>query len=550
MLMQPSYVPRRPKATFLGLPLELRQQIYHDYFKVDGGYVYNGDSDKLVQADGRLISISLRYACRSIAEETKSFPFKLNSITFSTLYRNDFQHQAAIHSNLIRFHTVLLSGLLLRMRRCVAPEMFDQVEEVAPQYVESIKQQISGYLRFDERPRSAPAFDDLPDREFEAVTNFDNQRWLTRATLDWNNSTIGFQRAILCMLRQINVKYAADTAEAINEDLPGWTESSSPEELFDLSFDHWDIPSLPRLTETAERLQRHRFLDSLDNWLPIQRDDPRWFDATYKGPKYTYRRKYWFSATAVAIRFLNRLSSIQRGYLHKLVLNEDRISVGFPESHAIGLIPFCKQNLKLHVEQRVDVWQNLVMSSEHPSAYGLNGEIHCLEAISGADQDVAFSNWVVHGLEAVKAGMPPRSWSVIFDGSPDLNLATELFATPLQRTIVCQTFYTDCVSLDLFIDPSHPDYPFATVTSDERASESERSSIFRCNFNLDRPWNLGEIAASHNVHNDNHEGKLEYWLECEISLNSEPIRFPMLSPTIDLEKLRLGCFERERIADH
>ncbi|KAI1035453.1 hypothetical protein LB504_005850 [Fusarium proliferatum] len=329
-----------------------------------------------------------------------------------------------------------------------------------------------------------------------------------------------------------------------------------------MSFDHWDIPSLSRLTETAERLQRHRFLDSLDRWLPIQRDDPRWFDARYKGPKYTYHRKYWFSATAAAIRFLTQLSPTQRRYLQKLVLNEGTIAVGFPESHAIGMIPFCKENPSLHVEQRVDVWQNLVMSSECPSAYGLNGvyfersepqvgEYHCLDSISGPGQDVFFSNWVVHGMEVVRAGMPVGSWSVVFDGNPDLNLATDLFTTLLKRTIVWQTFYTDCVSLGLFADPSHPDYPFATVASDERAPERKRSSIFQCNFNLGRPWNLDEIAANYNIHEENFKWELDYWLQLEVGSNSpQPLDFSLANSTVDLEKLRLGCFERKMISDH
>ncbi|KAF4959073.1 hypothetical protein FGADI_1951 [Fusarium gaditjirri] len=522
MITQPSSLPYEPKAAFLGLPLELRQQIYHEYFKVDGGYVYDGDFDRLVQADGQPISISLRYACRSVAEETKSFPFKLNSITFSTLYRKDLQHQAAIHSNLIRFHTLLLSGLLIRMRRCITPEMFDQVEE--------------------------------------AVKNFDDQARLTGANLSWNDSTVGFQRAIVCMLRQINFKCAADTAKAIDEILPGWGESSSPGELFDLAFDHWDIPSLPRLREAAERLQRHRFLESLGNWHEVQSSDARYHDARYKGPRYRYRRKYWFSATAVAIRFLNRLSSDQRRCLHKLVLDEDRISVGFPESHAMGMIPFCKENPRMHLEQRVDVWNNLVMSSERPTAYMLPhmyfersepkaGELYFLDEIDGPDQDSYFTNWVVHGMEVVRAGMPVGSWSVVFDGSPDLNLATDLFTTLLRRTIVWQTFYSDCVSLGLYTDPSHPDYPFATIASDERPAQGKRSSIFQCNFNLDRPWNLDEIAANHNVHKEACKWKLYRWVSTEVNLYSEPIAFRILSSTVDLAKLRLNCFERQMIAE-
>ncbi|KAG5794595.1 hypothetical protein H9Q69_006357 [Fusarium xylarioides] len=558
MLAQPSSPTQRPKATFLCLPLELRQQIYHDYFKVDGGYVYDGDSDKLVQADGQPISISLRYACRSVAEETSSIPFQLNSITFSTLYRKDLQHQAAIHSNLIRFHTVLLSELLLRMRYFVTPEMFDQVDEVAPQYVQNIKTHINGCIREDEHEGSL-----FHRKEFRAVTEFDKEGEIIVASLDWNDSTIGFQHAIVCILRQVSAKNSAEIAKAINEVLPGWTDSASPEQLFDMSFDHWDIPSLSRLTETAERLQRHRFLDSLSNWLPIKVDsDPTMFDTRYKGPKYIYRRKYWFSATAAAIKFLTRMSPTQRGYLQKLVLKESTIAVGFPESHAIGMIPFCKQNPKLHIEQRVDVWQNFVMSSERPSAYSLNGihfersepqpgEHHFLDSVSGPEQDVVFSNWVVHGMEVVRAEMPAGSWSVVFDGSPDLNLATDLFTTLLKRTIVWQTFYTDCVSLGLFADPSHPDYPFATVVLDERPAERKRSSIFQCNFNLDRPWNLDEIAANHNIHHEAFRWKLGYWLQIEISSNSpHPLDFSLANSTVDLEKLRLGCFERKMIPDH
>ncbi|KAF5252341.1 hypothetical protein FANTH_2641 [Fusarium anthophilum] len=546
MLAHPSSMAQRPKATFLGLPLELRQRIYHEYFKVDGGYIYDGDSDKLVQADRLPISISLRYACRSVAEETRPFPFKLNSITFSALYRKDLQHQAAIHNNLIQFHTALLSELLLRMRRCVTPEMFDQVEEVAPQYVGCIKQLINTYLRTDGHPRFPPV-------DFQAVTNFDHRESPNKANLGWGDSTVGFQRAIVCILHQINVKNAADIAEAIDEVLPEWSVSSSPEELFDMSFDHWDIPSLFCLREAAERLQRQRFLESLDNWQRIQDNDPR-----YKGPRYRYRRKYWFSATAVAIRFLARLSPIQRGYLRKLILNEDRISVGFPESHAIGMIPFCKENPKLHLEQRIDVWHHIVAHSQIPAYKLANmyfersepeaGESYSLDDIFGPGQDFDFTNWVVHGLEVVKAGMPEGSWSVVFDGEPDLNLATDLFTTLLKRTIVWQTFYSDCVSLGLFTNPTHPDYPFATVPLDGRAPESRRSSIFQCNFNLDRPWNLDEIAADHNIHNDRHEGRLDIWLRT-VNLESEPIYFRISSPTVNIRQLCLVCFERERISD-
>ncbi|KAL9573278.1 hypothetical protein ACKAV7_002963 [Fusarium commune] len=154
MLAQPSSLARGPNANFLELPLELRQQIYHDYFKV--------------------------------AAETKSSPFKLNSMTFSILYRKDLQNQAAIHSNLIRYHTLLLSELLLRMRYFVTPEMFDQVDEVAPQYLQTIKRRINGCIRDDEYEVSEDDDDSMRfgHAYFAAVAEFDHQRDVIGASLD------------------------------------------------------------------------------------------------------------------------------------------------------------------------------------------------------------------------------------------------------------------------------------------------------------------------------------------------------------------------------
>ncbi|KAF5985541.1 hypothetical protein FCOIX_2035 [Fusarium coicis] len=175
MLSCPSSPVQTPQATFLDLPLELRQQTYHDYFKVDGGggYVYDGDSNKLVQAEGQPSSISLRCACRSVAEKTKSIPFQLNSITFSTLYRKDLQYQVVIYSNLVRFYTVLPSELLLRMRYFVTPEMFDQVDEVAPRYLQKIKSRISSCIQEDEYEDSEDDGSLFERENFQDVTEFD-----------------------------------------------------------------------------------------------------------------------------------------------------------------------------------------------------------------------------------------------------------------------------------------------------------------------------------------------------------------------------------------
>lgn len=80
-----------PRSRFLDLPLELREQIYHHYFRADGGYVYDGTTDTLTQIDDKPVDIALRYACRSVAHETREYLFQLNPIKFSTVYRDDWQ---------------------------------------------------------------------------------------------------------------------------------------------------------------------------------------------------------------------------------------------------------------------------------------------------------------------------------------------------------------------------------------------------------------------------------------------------------------------------
>ncbi|KAL6405315.1 uncharacterized protein AUP68_11067 [Ilyonectria robusta] len=80
-----------PKMNLVALPYEVRTQIFQEYFKVDGGYIYNGESENLITADRQPIDFSLRYTCHSIAEDTRQIPLAVNTITFSTVYRQDWR---------------------------------------------------------------------------------------------------------------------------------------------------------------------------------------------------------------------------------------------------------------------------------------------------------------------------------------------------------------------------------------------------------------------------------------------------------------------------
>jgi hypothetical protein len=75
--------------------------------------------------------------------------------------------------------------------------------------------------------------------------------------------------------------------------------------------------------------------------------------------------KWRYSAAAAAIFFLKSLRPGIRLRIRNILLHEDRESVAFPESHVLGLIPFCKENPRLRVDRRVNLWRNVLPSGDY-----------------------------------------------------------------------------------------------------------------------------------------------------------------------------------------
>ena len=91
------------KANLLSIPAEVREQILHHYFRVDGGYIYDGDSDCLKTAVGNHpIDLALLYTCRTVANEARHLPLSLNAIKFITLHRHDLNKLAGCFNYLSR----------------------------------------------------------------------------------------------------------------------------------------------------------------------------------------------------------------------------------------------------------------------------------------------------------------------------------------------------------------------------------------------------------------------------------------------------------------
>lgn len=112
------------------------------------------------------------------------------------------------------------------------------------------------------------------------------------------------------------------------------------------------------------------------------------------------RDETYFSATAVAIQFLERLPPATRMHLRSIVIDEDRKSVADGKTHARGLIPLCRENLKIRIERRVDVF--------------LQHDLFDRVSLEEGIEEIA--PWFSETKFLERLGMPPGSFSLILHG--------------------------------------------------------------------------------------------------------------------------------------
>ena len=74
------------------------------------------------------------------------------------------------------------------------------------------------------------------------------------------------------------------------------------------------------------------------------------------------RIRWHYSAASVAIKFLKTLPQNTLSRVRKVILHEDRLSMCRSECHGLGLIPFCIRNPEMHVERRVSLWRNILVT--------------------------------------------------------------------------------------------------------------------------------------------------------------------------------------------
>ncbi|KAI3580319.1 hypothetical protein IWW34DRAFT_695113 [Fusarium oxysporum f. sp. albedinis] len=208
------------RPNLVTLPYDVRIKIFQDYFRVEGGYVFSSESEKLTTADGQLIDFSLMYTCRSIANDTKHLPFTLNKISFSTFFSPEWRAWAGRHQFLSHFLCILKADLIYHL----------QGTEMSPKLESALQEKF---------PHLMPDFKNRLER-----------------------------------------RQGLKLASLLNKAFPGWTASHDPQKLLGLSLDPWDIPSKAVLTRVGRLLRDGAMWRRVKDWIHGLRAKYRFSAAT------------------------------------------------------------------------------------------------------------------------------------------------------------------------------------------------------------------------------------------------------------------------------
>ncbi|KAK2031600.1 hypothetical protein LX32DRAFT_637013 [Colletotrichum zoysiae] len=395
-------------APLFCLPREIRDMVYRHYVAVEGGYVCDTEgfvNGTLRQADGGPIDMALIFTCKVVANEMHGLALRTNSITFSTL-SGDYD-----------------LWLLARRFQYLFSELNHKRERILGDAGKYMTQDAYDKLR-DMYPQFVPLLDLLrTDDVYEYLSDHGISGPFGEAPSVYRD----FMRASL------QVAYSCDP-KAFDASLgDNTTASLSKNETRTLSFLHcsvepWAIPSPDEMAELQFAMGDRRDM----------RDGSRDEDGS----------EWRFSAASAAIYFLRCLPDTIRTHVRRLVVNEDRESIAFPESHGLGLVPFCRENPLLRVERRVDLWGNAFHADYRFHTPRERYRARYAKTETGLDSALITYNlgaWIMEAQLLASAGMPESSYSLVLDGDPVPQLCTEIFRAVVQRDVAWQLAWTESI---------------------------------------------------------------------------------------------------------
>lgn len=528
-------------------PAEIREMVYQAYFAIDGGYVFNFATGKLMTPSGQPINLSLMRTCRKIYQEiTIGLAVTLNSVTFKTACSAD-------HPNLSPGWFNYLYGEIVRTQPSAllhaTPD--NDFEDFLAEVVDEVNMQ----PLMDEEtcnklgvryPGLEPLFQQYRalQPETEIFTEFDIDRYdaerdifpvldfvidsrlsyvydLGDAHCDWgevpSTKRQAIHDAVGLLLQRPMIWPLSGCRNPFSGDLITSELAASAHNL-ESRYPPWTIPTQDLCRKVSSELQKHLTEQQREKreQEPSCLSEEVWHHEGSPSVLYNSKKgsKFHITAAASAISFLTNLPVDQRMAMRSIILDEDRLGVAKPECHAIGLIPFAQENPKLHITRRVNLWRTVFQTQPcHVSdpdilrpAAGFGLSAHSVSK--------RLAVWIGEARALVAHGMPKGQFSLVLDAGDAPAQAAALFQNRVQRDVAWQLAFERSVALGLqdpldFVDEKRcvmyisRDFPAAMKEiKDGIAADGESKSVVSCNFDVGKPWDVDAIVVQNGQNED------------------------------------------------
>ncbi|KAF5552949.1 hypothetical protein FPHYL_8859 [Fusarium phyllophilum] len=537
--------------TLTSLPSEIRQQIFRECLQVDGGYVYDVQTDKLTNADGTAIDLSLLYTCRSIANDTRAMPLAVNTIRFSTIFRQEWCNLAGCFTLAATTHYVLEQDFVFHLAQFITPEMFAEVELICPGFQELLKIQLvehSEWIHENENPeyifptdRLRPAMCSMVRQFMKLVDLLEINRMSfhrtfgrlhteadanTRGVLrnrghpEWTQGEL--REATSHCLKLISEAQPGEFATYVYKSLPHWIGRRPAEDFINLRFNLWDIPSQERVAHMLELFEigafvwelpaawhyaPESFYDQVGKGVPQDQRSPEFEKPDNLLEHFTgrCREKLRFSATAAAIRFLQRLPITQRKQMRRVILHEDLPSVNLPSRHTQGFIPYLKENPLLRVERRASVLG--CVANQRPDHF-----IAHMETEEGDDMlsppyipdrhfEASIFYWLLDAFAVVDSGVESNCFTFVLEAGQHSEYCSEFFQNFIQAEISKSKAWKICLDTGLLasVRPTTRERNATRYAKDPRFEKlvdqlATETSSLRCDFNPGVPLDVDALV--------------------------------------------------------
>lgn len=487
------------------LPPEIRRQIFSDYFKVSGGYVYDGMSDKLRNADETPIDLSLAYTCRLIAQDCRNLPLAVNTIHFHTLYREDWRSLAGCFNLAATYYNLLQQDLVLHLAHLITPDMHTQLEREFPTFKSKLKAErefhfkvwrtgedtssantVAGNPLDPARPTICEWIQDFFKFQVLDLIKYgpysytgygrvhveigDTPRYshddldqCDHAYKRWDSGSGEIHRCLAQCLRLIANESPEEFSSRIYAYLPHWTGKYPAENFFDLRFEYWAIPERHQVSNAMELLgipvlvwkfpDMWRYDGDFFNKLP-QSFPPKPFSDELENPTFDFkmrvREKIRFSAAAAAIRFLGLLPKTQRTGIRTIIIHEDYPSVNRSPLYGNGLIPFLKENTLLRIDRRVNIANTVLTICSGPEDMADTVARNSDRSFFTNELDISeISNLLLEALAVANADIPAGSFTLLLESGPESHLCTEAFQQLIHGQMAMNMALGECADMGL-----------------------------------------------------------------------------------------------------